>query len=367
MCNEIIEILKQLERERNIPLPDLMATLEGAIANACRKHLHYPSSARVRAQWAPDAPNCFRVFLDKEIVGMVTEEHTQISLEEALKINPDIEVGDTVPIELPLDILGRVAVQNAFQTLRQRLSELEREHAMRELKAHVGKAIPARVERFQGNTVILSYGRVEVILPYRHQIEGETYAVGDTLKVLILEVQSPQTPSGREPRLRDMKVIASRTDKRLVAELLAHESPEVASGEVEVKAIARVPGERTKIAVHSRNPLIDAVGASLGQRGMRLQAISNELSGEHIDVVEWSRDPEKFIRSALSPARVNRVIILDREQRRAQVVVPNNQLRQAVGRSGVNVRLAEELTGWNLEVHSEEEIAKQERSARRGA
>lgn len=367
MCNEIIELLKQLERERNIPLPELMATLEGAIANACRKQLHYPSSAHIRAQWAPDAPNCFRLFIEKEVVGLVTDEHTQISVEEAQKIDANLQVGDKVSLELPLDLLGRVAVQNAFQILRQRLSELEREHAMRELQAHVGKAITARVERFQGSTVILSYGRVEVILPYRHQIARETYTIGDNLKVLILEIQVPPREGGREPRLRDMKVIASRTDKRLVAGLLAQESPEVANGEVEIKAIAREPGERTKIAVHSRNPLVDAVGACLGQRGMRLQAISSELAGEHIDIVEWSSDPEKFIRAALSPARVNRVVILDPEHRKARVVVPNNQLRQAVGRSGVNVRLAEELTGWTLEVHSEEEIAKQERSARRGA
>ncbi|GIV13226.1 MAG: transcription termination/antitermination protein NusA [Fimbriimonadales bacterium] len=367
MCNEIIEVLKQLEKERSIPFPELMAALEGAIANAYRKHRHLPSSARIRAQWAPEAPNCFRVFVEKEVVGIVTDENTQISVEEARKMDPNLEVGDTVSIEMSLEEMGRVAVQNAFQILTQRLRELEREHAMRDLQAHVGDVITARVERFQGNTVILSYGRVEVILPYRHQIEGEHYAIGDNLKVLILEVQVPQREGGREPRLRDMKVIASRTDKRLVARLLAQESPEVANGEVEIKAIARAPGERTKIAVHSRNPLIDAVGACLGQRGMRIQAISNELAGEHIDVVEWSSDPEKFIRAALSPARVNRVIITDKENKRAVVVVPNNQLRQAVGRGGVNVRLAEELTGWTLEVHSEEEIAKQERSARRGA
>jgi N utilization substance protein A len=231
---------------------------------------------------------------------------------------------------------------------------------MRELNASVGDVITARIERFIGPKVLLSYGRIEVVLPEKHQSPRDTYEIGQPLRVLVLEVKAPPTERGREPRLRDMKVIASRTEPQLVARLLAHEAPEVASGDVEIKAIAREPGERTKIAVHSKNPLIDAVGACLGQRGMRIQAITNELFGEHIDVIEWSSDPVQFIRDALNPARVNRVI-LDKANKSALVVVPNNQLRQAVGRGGVNVRLAEQLTGWSLEVRSEEEIAKAEK------
>lgn len=360
VCNEIVEVLKQLERERGIPYADLLATLEGAFANAYRKQMHLPQNARVHAKFTPDQPSCFRIFVEKEVVGVVTDESVQIPLEEAQKLNPALEVGDTVQIEASIEQFGRIAVQNAFQVLTQRLRELEREHAMRELNASVGDVITARIERFIGPKVLLSYGRIEVVLPDKHQSPRDTYEIGQPLKVLVLEVKAPPTERGREPRLRDMKVIASRTEPLLVARLLAQEAPEVASGDVEVKAIAREPGERSKIAVHSKNPLIDAVGACLGQRGMRAQAITNELFGEHIDVIEWSSDPVQFIRDALNPARVNRVI-LDKANKSALVVVPNNQLRQAVGRGGVNVRLAEQLTGWSLEVRSEEEIAKAEK------
>ncbi|MDT7960409.1 MAG: transcription termination factor NusA [Armatimonadota bacterium] len=360
VCNEIVEILKQLERERGIPYAELVATLEGAFANAYRKQMHLPHSARVYAKFTPDQPGCFRIFVEKEVVGVVTDDSVQISLEEAQKLNPALEVGDTVQIEASIEQFGRVAVQNAFQVLTQRLRELEREHALRELNASIGDVITARIERFVGPKVLLSYGRIEVVLPEKHQSPRDTYEIGEPLKVLVLEVKAPPTERGREPRLRDMKVIASRTEPLLVARLLAHEVPEIASGDVEIKAIAREPGERTKVAVHSKNPLIDAVGACLGQRGMRVQAITNELFGEHIDIIEWSSDPAQFIRDALSPARVNRVI-LDEAKKSALVVVPNNQLRQAVGRGGVNVRLAEQLTGWSLEVRSEEEIAKAEK------
>jgi N utilization substance protein A len=363
VCNEIVEILKQLERERGIPYAELVATLEGAFANAYRKQMHLPHSARVYAKFTPDKPGCFRIFVEKEVVGVVTDDSVQISLEEAQKLNPALEVGDTVQIEASIEQFGRVAVQNAFQVLTQRLRELEREHALRELNASIGDVITARIERFVGPKVLLSYGsygRIEVVLPEKHQSPRDTYEIGEPLKVLVLEVKAPPTERGREPRLRDMKVIASRTEPLLVARLLAHEVPEIASGDVEIKAIAREPGERTKVAVHSKNPLIDAVGACLGQRGMRVQAITNELFGEHIDIIEWSSDPAQFIRDALSPARVNRVI-LDEAKKSALVVVPNNQLRQAVGRGGVNVRLAEQLTGWSLEVRSEEEIAKAEK------
>ncbi|MDW8106519.1 MAG: NusA N-terminal domain-containing protein, partial [Armatimonadota bacterium] len=256
LCNEIIEVLKQLERERGIPFDELLATLEGAFANAYRKQMHLPPSARVYAKFAPDKPNCFRILVEKEVVGVVTDESTQIALEDARKLNPTLEVGDTVQMEASIEEFGRIAVQNALQVLTQRLRELEREHALRELNRSVGDIITARVERFIGPRILLSYGRIEVLLPEKHQSPRDTYEIGQPIKVLVLEVRMPPTERGREPRLRDMKVIASRTEPQLVARLLAHEVPEIASGDVEIKAIAREPGERTKVAVHSKNPLI---------------------------------------------------------------------------------------------------------------
>ncbi|MCS7064916.1 MAG: transcription termination factor NusA, partial [Fimbriimonadales bacterium] len=352
-CEEIIGALRQLERERHIPFDELMAILEEAFAKAYRNQMHLPSSARVQAKFNPGYPHCFRVFAEKEVVGLVTDEYTQISLEEAKQLKHDAEVGEVIEVEMPVEEFGRIAVQNALQVLVQRLRELEREHTVKELSEGRKKVIPARVERFAGPVVLLSYGRLEVRLPERHQSPRDVYEIGEIIKVYVLEVKLPETEPGREPRLRDVRVIASRTRPELVACLLKQEVPEIASGDVEIKAIAREPGERTKVAVASRNPLIDAVGACLGSRGMRIQAISNELFNEPIDVIKWSSDPEQFIREALSPARVNRVILHpdpDPEKRTALVVVPNHQMRQAVGKGGVNVRLAEELTGWKLDV-----------------
>ncbi len=357
-CEEIIEALRQLERERHIPFDELMATLEGAFANAYRRQMHLPHHARVQAQFNPNYPHCFRIFAEKEVVGLVNDEYSQISLEDAKQIKPDAEVGQIIEVEMPVEEFGRIAVQNALQVLVQRLRELEREHTVKELLERRKEVIPARVERFIGPKVLLSYGRLEVVLPERHQSPRDVYRLGETVRVYVLEVRTPPTEPGREPRLRDVKVIASRTDPKLVAGLLKQEVPEVASGDVEIKAIAREPGERTKVAVTSRNPLVDAVGACLGSRGMRIQAISTELFNEPIDVVKWSRDPEQFIREALSPARVNRIVFTDPEKREALVVVPNHQMRQAVGKGGVNVRLAEQLTGWKLDVRSESEIAR---------
>lgn len=358
-CEEIISALRQLERERNIPFNELMATLEGAFANAYRRQMHLPHSACIQVKFNPSYPHCFRVFVEKEVVGLVTDEYTQISLEEAKQIKPDAEVGEVIEVDMPVEEFGRVAVQNALQVLVQRLRELEREHTVKELVERRKEVIPARVERFIGSKVLLSYGRLEVVLPEKHQSPRDVYEIGETIKVYVLEVKLPETEPGREPRLRDVRVIASRTAPELVARLLEQEVPEIASGDVEIRAIAREPGERTKVAVASRNPLIDAVGACLGSRGMRIQAISNELFNEPIDVVKWSSDPEQFIREALSPARVNRVILTP-NKREALVVVPNHQMRQAVGKGGVNVRLAEELTGWKLDVRSEGEIARGE-------
>jgi N utilization substance protein A len=358
-CEEIIAVLKQLERERHIPFDELMATLEGAFANAYRRQMQLPSSARIQARFHPGYPHCFRVFAQKEVVGFVTDEHTQISVEEAQKIKPDAEVGQLIEVEMPVEEFGRVAVQNALQVLVQRLRELEREHTVKELLDRKKEVITAYVERFAGPKVLLSYGRLEVVLPERHQSPRDVYEIGKPIKVYVLEVKMPEPEPGREPRLRDVRVIASRTEPQLVACLLKQEVPEIASGDVEIKAIAREPGERTKVAVTARNPLIDAVGACLGSRGTRIQAVSNELFNEPIDVIKWSSDPEQFIRDALSPARVNRVL-LNPEKREALVVVPNHQMRQAVGKGGVNVRLAEQLTGWKLDVRSEGEIARGE-------
>lgn len=347
MNRETMELLEQLAQERELPFEVLVETLEGALANAYKKHMNYPHNAHIRVKMDRSMPGMYRVFHEKEVVGFVSEPHTQIELEEAQKIKPDAEVGDMIEIELSHDHTGRIEAQTALQVLKQRIRELERERAIKEIREKQGGVVTGTVQRIEGRTVVLSIGRVDGVLPHTQQAPHERYRFGDRLRVYVLEVRE---------REKDVRAIVSRIAPGLVQRLLELEVPEIEQGAVEIKAVAREPGVRSKVAVISKNPLIDAVGACVGHRGMRIQSITDELVGERIDVINWHRDPAQFITEAISPARVNRVV-LDTEHHKALVVVPNNQLSLAIGRNGTNVKLASELTGWEIDVRSEAELA----------
>lgn len=354
MNRGIYEGLQQLAQERDIPVEELIEDLENAMAKAYKKHVGMPESAIVTVNLDTRLGE-FRVYAHKEVVGVVTSDQTQISLEEAQKLDEKYEVGDLYEVEVPTEHLdmGRIAASTAMQVLKQNIRERENKHAVDELKRREGDIVSATIQRFEGRNAIVAIGRVEGLLAYSEQVPTERYRFNERLRVYVLQVID---------REKGIRAMVSRTHPRLVERLLALEVPEIEEGQIEVKAVAREPGVRAKVAVTSRNPRVDAVGSCIGHRGARVQAVTDELFGERVDVILWHSDPQLFIMEALGPARVNRAE-LDEANNEAMVVVPNNQLSLAIGRNGVNVRLASKLTNWKLNVRSEAQLA-QERSGK---
>ena len=267
---------------------------------------------------------------------------TQITISDAKKIYPDIKVGDEYKeeLEVPGDF-GRMAAQTAKQVIIQRIREAERSIVFNTYKNREGEMVSGVVQRVEGSVVIIDIGRVNAILPYREQMAGDEYRIGGRLKLVIARVE--MTPKGPE-------VIVSRTHRDLVSKLFELEVPELESGTVEIKAVAREAGSRSKIAVVANEENIDPIGSCVGQRGARVNAVIDELHGEKIDIIEWSANDEKFIASALSPAKVDSVEILDRDERRAKVTVKAEQQSLAIGKGGQNVRLAAKLTLWKIDI-----------------
>ncbi len=267
---------------------------------------------------------------------------TQITILDAKKMYPDIKVGDEhkEELEVPGDF-GRMAAQTAKQVIIQRIREAERSIVFNTYKNREGEMVSGVVQRVEGSVVIIDIGRVNAILPYREQMAGDEYRIGGRLKLMIARVE--MTPKGPE-------VIVSRTHRDLVSKLFELEVPELESGTVEIKAVAREAGSRSKIAVTANEENIDPIGSCVGQRGARVNAVIDELHGEKIDIIEWSADDEKFIASALSPAKVDRVEIIDRDERRAKVTVKAEQQSLAIGKGGQNVRLAAKLTLWKIDI-----------------
>lgn len=279
-----------------------------------------------------------------------------IMLEEARKIKKNVKVGEEIKIPLEThEDYGRIAAQTAKQVIIQKLKEAERESIFQEYKEKEGEIVSGIVQRVEGNNIFLDIGKTLGILPKSEQVPGEFYRPGQRLKVFVQSVE--QTPKG--PR-----VFLSRAYPKLVSKLFELEVPEIASGEVKIKSIAREPGSRTKIAVATEVEGIDPIGAAVGQRGTRVQAVINELGGEKIDIIEWSEDPEKFIANSLSPAKVLEVKILPKNK--VLCIVPEDQLSLAIGKDGQNVRLAAKLTGWKIDVKSaqgEKELTQKEKTS----
>lgn len=267
---------------------------------------------------------------------------TQITLSDARKHDKKIQSGDEYKeeLEIPGDF-GRMAAQTAKQVIIQRIREAERSIVFNTYKSREGEMVSGVVQRVEGSVVMVDIGRVNAILPYREQMHTDEYRIGGRVKLMIARVD--MTPKGPE-------VIVSRTDRNLVAKLFELEVPELESGTVEIKSVAREAGSRSKIAVVAHEENIDPIGSCVGQRGARVNAVIDELHGEKIDIIEWSEDDEKFIASSLSPAKVDRVEILDREERRAKVTVKAEQQSLAIGKGGQNVRLAAKLTGWKIDI-----------------
>jgi N utilization substance protein A len=336
MNGDLIAALEQLHKEKDIPMASLIQAIEAAMESAYRKH--YGVSEDVRLVIDPK----------ERKVSIVARR--PVPAQDG-RLGEDGEPLVTyVEHEVDLKEFGRIAAQTAKQVILQRVREAERTAQFEEFSHRVGEVVTMEVQRRDAHNVYLQFERTEAILPAKEQIPGEPYRFGDRIKVYILEVRR----TSKYP-----EIVVSRAHPGLVLRLFELEVPEVYDGIVEIRGVAREAGARSKVAVWSRDPQVDAVGACVGHRGSRVQAIVDELRGEKIDIVRYSDDPREYIRSALSPARVSEVMISEAE-RTAVVIAPDNQLSLAIGRRGQNVRLAAQLTGWHIDIHSETQWAQRE-------
>lgn len=344
MNREFIEAIGELEKEKHISRDILFEAIETALVSAYKKN--YGTSQNVRVDIDRETGD-IAVLMRLEVVEEVADDMTEISLEEAHGIDPRYEIGDFIEFQVTPGDFGRIAAQTAKQVVVQRIREAERGMIFDDFITRQGEIITGLVQRKSGETLFIDVGRTEGILPANEQVRGEHYEVNDRIKVYIMDVK--KTTKGPQ-------VFLSRSHPGLVKRLFELEVPEIADGTVEIKGIAREAGSRTKIAVYTEFENVDPVGACVGTRGSRVQAIVDELNGEKIDIIPWSDIPEDLISNVLSPAKVERVIIADGEKV-ATAIVPDFQLSLAIGREGQNVRLAAKVSGWKIDIKSQSQYA----------
>ncbi len=343
MSAELIHALEQLEKEKGIDKEVLLEALEAALVSAYKRN--FGSSQNVKIVIDRETGEV-KVFALKKVTEKPADNLLEITLEEARKINKNIDLEDIVEIEVTPRSFGRIAAQTAKQVVMQRIREAERSLIFEEFLNKENDIVTGIIQRYDKRNVIIDLGKTEAILPPAEQTPGEEYRFNDRIKTYVLEVK--KTTKGPQ-------IIVSRTHPGLVKRLFELEVPEIHDGIVEIKSISREPGSRTKIAVYSREENVDPVGACVGQRGTRVQAVVDELRGEKIDIIKWSSDPEEFISSSLSPAKVLRVDA-DEAEKTARVIVPDYQLSLAIGKEGQNARLAARLTGWKIDIKSESQL-----------
>ena len=341
MKNDFIIAITQLAAEKNLPKEIVLEAVELALASAFKKE-GQSAGLNVSVKVNPGTGD-LNVYAQKTVVEEIADELTELTLDEAHTYDPQAQLGDTVSIEIPVPpTAGRIAAQTAKQVVMQRLREAEREVVFTEFVGKEGDIVSGIIHRIEPKQIIMDLGKTEAVLPITEQVKTEHYRMGQRLKVYLLEVFR----SGKGPQ-----VVVSRTHRNLVRRLFELEVPEIFNGTVEIKAIAREPGYRSKVAVAARQEGVDAIGACVGLRGIRIQNIINELHGEKIDVVEWYADAAVYVAHALSPAPVLSVAI-NEDEKTATVVVPDRQLSLAIGKEGQNARLAAKLTGWRIDIKS---------------
>ncbi len=345
----LLENAELLERERGIPKDVTLDALREAMVAAYKRYAKFHTTEGFVCHLIERSGE-IGIFQQREIVESIPEEiteeeleHTVILLEEARKLKPDAEVGDILEFEVTPNDFGRIAAQSAKQVITQRIREAEKLLILKEFEDKKGQVTTAIVQRVEGRNIVVNIGKSEAVLPPREQLAGEYYRVGNKLRVFVSDIRE----SGRVPQ-----IIVSQSHPAMVREVFELEVPEIEDGIIELKAIAREAGHRTKVAVHTNDPDVDPQGACIGSRGSRIQAIVNELKNEKIDIIRFDEDPVTFIGNALAPARIVNIYIdySDPEYKQALVVVPDDQLSLAIGRSGQNVRLASKLTGYKLDI-----------------
>ena len=340
MNKELIEALDLLEKEKNISKETLLEAIENSLLTACKNHFGKADNVKVNIN--PQTGD-FSVYAEKEVVEEVEDPVMQISLAEAKMKSPKYNLGDVVHFPIESKSFGRIATQNAKNVILQKIREEERSMQFNEWYRKEKDVVTGIVQRYLGRNVSINLGRVDAILNEAEQVKGEVFKPTERIKVFVLEVKD--TPKGQ-------RISVSRTHPDLVKRLFEEEVTEVKDGTVEIKAIAREAGSRTKIAVWSNDPNVDPVGACVGMNGARVNSIVNELRGEKIDIIIWDENPAFLIENALSPAKVI-CVVADEESREAQVIVPDYQLSLAIGKEGQNARLAARLTGYKIDIKSE--------------
>jgi len=342
-CKELLNAMEELEKEKGISKEYLLESLEMSLVTAYKRN--YDSADNVKVS-INEANGQIKVFAVKTVVEAVTDSKMEISLDDAKKVSKRAELGETVDVEIIPKDFGRIAAQTAKQVVVQKIREAEREFVFAEFNERKGEVLTGIIQKSDENVVIIDLGKLEGIMPAKEKVPTETYRVNDKLKAYVMDVTrgikgNPQ-------------VIISRSHPDFVRKLFEFEIPEIYEGVIEIKSVSRDAGSRSKVAVYSPNENIDPVGSCVGQKGMRIQNIISELNGEKIDVIEWNEDPAIYISAALLPAKVLAVDI--KEEKAAQVIVPDDQLSLAIGKSGQNARLAARLTGWKIDIKSESQF-----------
>ena len=338
---ELILALEELEKEKGIKKEYLLESIETALVTAYKRNFDSLENVRVEMDKQTGATHVYSV---KEIMKKANDEATEISVKEAQKINPDLKEGDTVEIEIVPRDFGRIAAQTAKQVIIQKLREAERDIIFTEFNDRKGEIVSGLIQKADHNIVVMDLGKLEGVMPSKEQIPTEKYRVNDKIKGYVLDVERGAKGAPQ--------VIVSRSHPDFVRKLLEFEIPEIYEGVIEIKSVSRDPGSRSKVAVYSPDPNIDPVGSCVGQKGVRIQNVINELNGEKIDVIEWNEDPSIYIAASLLPAQILAVDIKE-EEKFAQVIVPDDQLSLAIGKSGQNARLAARLTNWKIDIKSE--------------
>ena len=344
---ELILALEDLEKEKGIKKDYMLESIETALVTAYKRN--YDSNSENVKIVMNDETGEIHVYAEKEVVETVEDEKLQINLADAQKVNKKLSIGDTAQIEIVPRDFGRIAAQTAKQEIIQKIREASRNVLFDEFSDKKGEIVSGLIQKADGGIVVVDLGKLEGVMPLKEQVATEKYRVNDKIRACIVNVERGVKGAPQ--------VIISRANGDFVRKLFELEIPEIYEGVIEIKSVSRDPGSRSKVAVYSPNENIDPVGSCVGQKGIRIQNIINELNGEKIDVIEWNADPSIYISAALLPAQVLAVDIND-DEKFAQVIVPDDQLSLAIGKSGQNVRLAAKLTNWKIDIKSESQFRK---------
>ncbi|HEY8368831.1 MAG TPA: transcription termination factor NusA [Thermodesulfobacteriota bacterium] len=350
MLVDLNRVIEQVGKDKGISKEILIEALENALLSAAKKE--FGPQREIEARYNEQLGEV-ELFQFKTVVEKVTNTYTEISLEDAREIDPEAQIGDSLGIKMDSASFGRIAAQTAKQVIIQKVRDAERDIIYNEFQERQGELVNGIVQRFERGNIIVDLGRTEAVLLPRDQVPREAYRQGDRIRAYVMDIK--KTPKGPQ-------ILLSRTHPGLLIKLFELEVPEISEGIVKIEAAAREPGGRAKIAVSSRDPDVDPVGACVGMKGSRVQAVVQELRGEKIDIVPYSEDPVRFVVNALAPAEVSDVRV-DEENKTMEVLVPDDQLSLAIGKRGQNVRLAAKLTGWKLDIKSESRMSASEAAA----